>query len=571
MKRVIFTCYDNIKDKKDQWGILTFQQNQIKDYFDRLVQNKKEYADKVGADFLFFHNTMQDFDVDAGLEFTKANLYKHHLFAQLADQYDEVMYVDMDVVFNTNKNVFEELDLSLGIHVKDQDSEIKSKVNEEILFGEIGNRNPTLKYHITKDLLNGKDCHVINTGIMLAKSEFIKQIKFAERLPDLIKRIQDIKTNSLLDGTATYLRMYYYPNNESIFSYILEEYGIPYMLMEEKWHRIIGDEPEYIDWNEIEIAHFINKKFNAFFKDKTKCIFSIYIEIPDERLDNPRGPQDDPVNKSKRTKDRLAKYKSDLLINHCLYATHIDAEYKHFVRDDEYEEFFERFPDLSEYDVINLYKVYLLDKLSKEYDLVLYVDLDVYFNTYIDVFNYMKGEHCFACESETSEETGINLLNKNYWKDYDRDFRNPQSKYWNAHALLQEEDIDTEDLLVFNTGIMMASEKVMKQIDYFSDIEEVIETMKELKEFSMYPENVQKAFGYDNETIMGYKVVKNKVQVHRLPSCLHWKHDYGGLKSYENGTKEFNSAKLSLEAKIKENNVQLIHFISKNFGLVFDK
>lgn len=570
MKRVIFTTYDNINDVDDKWSNHSFQQNQIRDYFDRLIQNKFDYAESIGAEFNFYYNTMEDFDVDAGLEFTKVNLYKHHLMAKLAEEYDEVMYVDMDVVFNTTDNIFEELDLSKGIYIKDQDHKIENKVNEEILFSEIGQRNPTLKYHITKDLLGGKDCHVMNTGIMIAKSEFIKQIKYIDRLPELIQKVHDIKIDSLKNSTATFLRMYYYPNNESIFSYILEEYNVPYVLMEDKWHKIISDTPRELDWNEIKIAHFINKKFNAFFNDKTKCIYSIYIEIPDERLDNPVGPLDDPVNKSKRTKERLAKYKDKLFENQMNYANHVGAEYLHFTRDEEYEEFFAQYPDLSEYDVINLYKVYLLDKLTKEYDLVLYVDLDVYFATNIDVFNYMKGEHCFACEFETAEEAGVQIYNKYYWEHYNRDFRNPQTKYWNAHALLQEEDIDGDNL-VFNTGIMMASRKVMEQINYFGDIQEVITTMKELKEFSMYPEQVQRVFGYDNETIMAYKVVKNKVPVHRLPNYLHWKHDYTGLKSYDNTTKEFNLAKQSLELKMKENNIQLIHFISKNFGLVFEE
>ena len=569
MKRIIFAIYDDIKDENDKWSIHSFQRNQINDYFNLLVQNKQDYAESIGAQFILFYNTMHDFDVDAGLEFTKVNLYKHHIMAQLAEDYDEVMYVDMDVLFNTDKNVFEELDLSKGIYVKDQDHAIENKVNEEIIFSEIGNRNPTLKYHITKDLLGGRDCHVMNTGIMIAKSEFIKQIKFVDRLPDIIKKVNDIKINSLKNDTATFLRMYYYPNNESIFSYILEDNNIPYVLMEDKWHKIISDNPEDLNWDEIYIAHFINKKFNAFFNDKSKCIFSIYIEIPDERLDNPGIHPGDTVNKSKRTKERLARYRDDLFNNHMQYAKSIGATYLHFERDNEYEEFFNNFPDLSEYDVINLYKVYLLDKLSKQYDLTLYVDLDVYFVTNIDVFNYMKAESCFACESSTAEEVGISKHYKHYWEDYNKDYRNPQTKYWNAHALLQEEDIDGDNL-VFNTGIMMASRKVMEQLDYFGDIDEVIETMKELKEFSMYPEQVQKVFGYDNETIMAYKVVKNKVPVHRLPDYLHWKHDYGSLKTYDSTKKEFKIAKTALQSKIKENNIQLIHFISKNFGLVFD-
>ena len=57
----------------------------------------------------------------------------------------------------------------------------------------IGLRNPTLKYHITRDLLGGKENHVMNTGIMIAKSEHIKQIKFIERLPSIIEKIDKLK------------------------------------------------------------------------------------------------------------------------------------------------------------------------------------------------------------------------------------------------------------------------------------------------------------------------------------------------------------------------------------------
>ena len=76
---------------------------------------------------------------------------------------------------------------------------------------------------------------------------------------------------------STYLRMYYYPNNESLFSWIMEEFNIPYVLMDREWHYIVSDDLITVDWDEIKVAHFINKKFNHFFNDKTKCIYSIYI------------------------------------------------------------------------------------------------------------------------------------------------------------------------------------------------------------------------------------------------------------------------------------------------------
>ena len=568
MKRVIFTTYDDINDADDKWNILSFQKNQINDYFDYLVKNKKDYANSIGADFILYHNTMKNFEIDASFEFAKVNLYKHHLMATLAEEYDEVMYVDMDVVFNTQKNVFEELDLSKGIYVRDQDYDILNKEINKVFLSHVGQRNPTLKYHITKDLLDGKDCHVINTGIMIGKSQHIKLIRFTDRLPEIIKKINKLKYDSL--ENSAYLRMFYYPNNESIFSYILEKYNVPYVLMEEKWHFIIDEKPANINWANIEIAHIISKKFNIFFNDKTKLIYSIYIEIPDERLDNPKGSADDPVNKSKRTQERLAKYSSNLYENHNNYAKSIGAKYLHFTRDKQYEEFFSRFPDISEYDVVNLYKVYLLDELVKEHDLVLYVDFDVYFVNTIDAFNYLNAETCICSDVSTASDNEIYANKPDYFKEYNRDFRNPQSKYWNAHALLSEEFIDP-DHMIFNTGIMMASKKVMDQIDYFSDIEDVISTMKELKSDSIYPSNVQAAFGYDNETIMGYKVKKNNAPIHPLSKTWHLKHDYNKIKSYDNTSVEFKNAKHKLEMDIMENKTTIVHFISKNFGLVFDQ
>jgi len=571
MKRVIFTSYDDIKTTADSWNSNYYAKMQVEDYWDRLLENKKEYAEKIGVDFKFFHNTMGDFEVDYDLEFTKVNLYKHKLFADLAEEYDEVLYIDMDVIFNTDENIFDELDLSKGIHIKDQDYSIISKNIKEILFNQVGARSPTIKYHITRDLLDDKeDSHVMNTGLMIGKSEHIKQIKYLERIPELIKRVNDIKNQNLTHGDTVYLRMYYYPNNESLFSAIMEMYEVPYVLMEEEWHTLIGSELREYDWDKIKVAHFISKKFNAFYKDKTKCIYSIYIEIPDDKLDNPRGHYKDPVNKSMRTKQRLMKYKEQLEKNHREYAELCGATYINYGWDEEYEEFRKRFgPEITEYNIINFYKIWLLDKLTHEYDLVLYVDYDVYFADTWDAFELLKGEHGLCCDINDAFESGINIKDRNYFKFYNKDFRNPQAKYWNAHALLQEEDLDGDNW-VYNTGIMMTSRAIMDKLDYFSDLDDIIETMTEIKEFSMYPDQIRASFGYDNETIMSYKCQVNNVPVARLDEKWHYKHDFHELESYEVGTEMWERTKYELEMNIKSKQIQFIHFISKNFSILFE-
>ena len=571
MKQVIFTVYDDIK--KEIAGLTRMESDVVfnmdkantllvAEYFDRLVQNKREYAEKIGADFKFFHNTMDTSELKNENDFTNVNLYKHYLFAQLAKEYDEVMYVDMDVVFNTDLNVFEEHDLSKGIHVKDQDNEIIWKNKNEIALVRIGKRSPTLKYFITKELLDGKDNHVMNTGIMLGRSEHILQINYLERLKEANDIIDELKDLPEL------LNPHYYPNNESIFSYILEKFNIPYVLLEEEWHKIYSDKPE--EGLTGHCIHFINKQFGRYFTEKTKCIYSLHIDIPQELLDNPKSFKDNPLTKSEMAKIGFNQYKDQLIDNHASYAKAVGAQYIHFQRDNDYEEFRKRFTNLSEYDIVNLYKIWLLDKLTREYDLVMYVDLDVYFRDKASIFDTVPADHSICCLYDTSEDLHITATNT-YFNKFKKDFRNPEAKYWNAHAMLVEEDLEPDNY-VFNTGIIITSKKCMEQLDYFSDIDEVLENMKELKEdeFSMYPEKVRGSFGYDNETIMAYKVNKNKVAVTQLPVWWHWRHYYKSKEAMIPGTFQFKDDLYRLSKKCDEWDVSIIHFISKNFGLVFD-
>lgn len=565
MKRVIFTCFDDIdiQTSSDERTALA-----VEEYFDLLIENKKQYAEKIGAEFIFYHNTMKDFTVNhCENQFAKVNIYKHYLMDQLADHYDQVMYVDMDVVFNTDQNVFEEIDLSKGIAVKDQDNDILEKDITKAIYKDFGVRNPTLKYHITKDLLNGRDNHVINTGVMIGNSEHIKQIQFIKRLPEITDRVLILKKTAIEGDRLNYVRNWYYPNNESIFSYILEEHNVPYQILDNDWHTIYDNTP--VEKLSGKIIHFINKRFVTFFQNKTKVVFSIYINIEDDLLDHPGKYEGDDINKSKRTQIELEKYKDRLIENKRSYCESIGAQFLLFENDTQYADFKKRFPDLTEYDKVNLYKIYLLDELTKQYDMVLYLDFDVYCRKNIDFFNYIPVESHIGCQYNKRVDLQIDDSIE-YTRNYCHDFRSPHSKYWNAHALLTDEGLSGENV-VFNTGIVGATRRVMEKLDYFSDIDETIQRMKELKEDSMYPENIAMQFGFDNETIFSYKVQKNNVPVQQLDQKWHYKH----LARWIQRDKNYNSRKIisdtAFKASMADIDPVLIHFISKQFFTVFDK
>ena len=580
MRRVIFSTYDDI-DRGERVGNTVdtdapatrasdvAKQKLVDEYFDRLVENKRAYAESIGAEFVLYRNTMGDFDIDCDLEFAKVNLYKHHLMAELAEQYDEVMYVDMDVVFNTALNVFEEHDLSAGIHVRDMDYSVLSKNKSELLLQVLGLRSPTIKYHITKDLLDGGDNHVINTGIMIARSEHVKQIRFIERLREVIPRINDLKKNCIgKDDPFSLLTMSYYPNNESVFSYILEKYNVPYVLLAPEWHVFYGDEPTI--GCEGHLIHFINKQFGRFWKDKTKVVFSLHIDIPPEKLDNPASYKDNPENKSAIAKRLMNQYRDKLLENHRDYADAVGADYLHFGRDAEYEQFSQQFQQLSEYDIINLYKIWLLDRLTKDYDLVCYVDFDCVFRNHSSVFEHMPCDYAICVYYDTKEDLKIDT-DAAYFANYKKDFRNPQAKWWNAHALLTEAGLSGEKgNHAYNTGMIVASRYGMEQLDYFGDIESVIETMAELKIDSMYPDAVRRSFGFDNETIFSYKVVLNNALVYRCQPWWHSRHYYDSKESFEIGTPFYYAALNKYKALCEKDKAVITHFISKNFSLFFN-
>lgn len=573
MKRIIFTVYDDLKIQEHSNVDLDISaQVQVAEYMDRLVNNKKEYAKSCGVDFKFFHNTMGDKNLGkTDIAFTNSNLYKHQLMAKLADEYDQIMYVDMDVVFNTTENIFDKIDLSKGIAVKDQDLEIHSKDYSKALKLSFGMRNPTLKYFITKDLLGGKDNHVINTGIIIGNSSDIKKLQYVKRLPAIIKRIAKLKEQSIKNDKLNWIRHFFYPNNESIFSYILEKHKIPYQILDDTWHDIRDD--QIVNRPYGKVIHFINKQFHAFFNDKSKVVYSLYIRIEDKNFDDSGSVPGEPnVSKPKRTQEKMDYYYDQLIADKKRYAESIGAEFIMFERDKMYEDFLKKYSNMSEYDTINLYKIFLLEKLADKYDLVLYLDFDVYCRRDIDIFNTINCTNFLRCNYNTTHDLNINntLL---YFSTFDKDFRNPESKYWNTHALLSQCDLDISDAQVFNTGIIAASSKMIKSLDFFGNLQKVIKMMTELKEDSdsMYPSQIQKAFGYDNETIFAFKIVANNVNYKDLDDkTWHYKH-YGGIGIGLNTEEKVKNSirKEAYKGAMAEHNPVFVHFISKQLELAY--
>jgi hypothetical protein len=252
-------------------------------------------------------------------------------------------------------------------------------------------------------------------------------------------------------------------------------------------------------------------------------IFSIFIDIPEDKLDNPgwyeNGAQVK-TDKSLNTKNALYNNRHELERRHKEYADAIGAKYILFEYSKEYEEFCELFnPAISEYDIINFYKHFLMYELSYKCDNICYFDFDVVPNTTESIFDAFDMDRLCVAHSNERAEWGKNISAS----QYNTCIRNPASKYWNTYAMLLEEDHEPEND-VFNTGIMAASSKVIQEFDYFKDFDRIIELMTKLKhdKDSLYPQNIQRIFSYDNETVFSYLVQTQQTEIDWLPNDWHY-------------------------------------------------
>ena len=185
-----------------------------------------------------------------------------------------------------------------------------------------------------------------------------------------------------------------------------------------------------------------------------------------------------------------------------------------------------------------------MKRYAYKYDEVCYLDFDVIPNTDESIFDVVKHDEFGCAETNREAEWGKNVETKYY----NTCIRNPSSKYWNCHAMLNEIGLDP-DTDVFNTGIMVAASKMIKRLDYFGEFEEVLDLMSKVKydKSSMYPHNIQRIFNYDNETVFAFKRIINNIKIKYLGND--WHHKVQDEKWYV-----FNE------------NAKMYHVINKRFG-----
>jgi hypothetical protein len=275
MKRVIYSLYvdvpakehyGNSKNKHDTKEKAAITVNAFKKHYDKLVNTKITYSEYCESDFIMFEydeqyqtfekNFLKDFHMFTGYEII--NFYKIHLLYELSKKYDEILYLDFDVVPLTDESFFDVWNLSKGICVYNNNSYVNKSMSVSQSI-----RSPSAKYFNCHAMLLENDLNpnndVINTGIIGARKEDIIKLDFFGKFKDTIDLMTKLRKNT--DGiySKNIIDMFRY-DNETIFSFKKELNKVSIQWLDQQWHYFL-DKQKFIP-KEVKLVHCICKDFD---------------------------------------------------------------------------------------------------------------------------------------------------------------------------------------------------------------------------------------------------------------------------------------------------------------------
>jgi len=284
-----------------------------------------------------------------------------------------------------------------------------------------------------------------------------------------------------------------------------------------------------------------------------RIIYSIYVDIPIAEHYGKSKNKNDSVEKASVTVNAFKEHYDRLVTSKKDYADSINVPFKMYEYDKQYKTFEKNFakdfPEFTGYEVINFYKIHILNELAKEYDEILYLDFDAIPLTkdnFFDAWDLSKG----ICVLDNNDAVIHNIR-------VNHSIRSPSAKYYNCQAMLIDGGYPHRNDVI-NTGIVGARKEDIIKLDFFGGFRHIIDLMTSLRsdgyrEAGLYAQNIIDMFRYDNETIFSYKVQVNDVDIQWLDNAWHYFFDKQGFipdqtKIVHAICKDFNCAWRKLDA-----------------------
>lgn len=270
MKRLIFSQYT------DKVRVDDFKANQFKLYKDKIIESHKAYANLCGADYELFELNAEDYD---NLQFQK--LFK---MEELAETYDEILYLDFDVIPRTDENFFEVHDLNkicvntfsrypeeypphVSLNYYGRYEAFPQTMDNWLEFDSFDRQSIYVKaacanaMSLAGDGGYDKRFNLINTGVIGMSSDMIKTLNFSNELEEMDEIFEDAMEFSAVHKNIS---KYFFRNNESFMTYLVNSKDLPIHNIGHAWNSLIDDL-----WKEVpdnaKFIHYINKEFEKSF------------------------------------------------------------------------------------------------------------------------------------------------------------------------------------------------------------------------------------------------------------------------------------------------------------------
>tara|TARA_Y100001935_G_scaffold236747_1_gene221666 strand:+ start:3196 stop:4023 length:828 start_codon:yes stop_codon:yes gene_type:complete len=272
MNRLIFSLYVEVPDNEFVDNVETNlnTKKEMNDNYQKLVDCKQQYADSIGVDFVMVNKYKEYYDEMKSkypflTTYNIINFYKIYLLYKFSSKYDEILFLDFDVVPNTKENFFEVWDLSKGVAILNNNDKVlrMSQITEKTQTI----RSPTSKYYNTQAMLLDMDMKtendVINTGIIgINKSNLYKLAYFNNFDQDMIKMTQLKFDTSVFPKKIVEFFGY---DNETLFGVKLKQNNVDVQWLDNKWHYFF-DNWLFIP-NDTKFIHAINKRFDIVWRN----------------------------------------------------------------------------------------------------------------------------------------------------------------------------------------------------------------------------------------------------------------------------------------------------------------
>jgi hypothetical protein len=253
---------------------------QFIDHYQKLKQSHQQYAYSISTEYELFEYDQsykqyyKTFKQNYPMvnDYCIVNFYKIHLLYELSKHYDEILYIDFDVVPVTNEDFFHVWNLNNGVAILNNNDDFTIRLQNSPMFNRknITNRTPLAKYWNAKAMLfeegYSTNINVYNTGIIGINKQHLEKLDYFGNFDNTINLMTTVKNDTSFYPEDTLSTFGY--DNETVWSYKSVVNKVASQWLDNQWHFYYGPMETWIP-RKSKFVHCINKKFDNVWKFKS--------------------------------------------------------------------------------------------------------------------------------------------------------------------------------------------------------------------------------------------------------------------------------------------------------------